>query len=89
MAERLSYRIIIERRVEKEAEKIPQKHRSAIDRAILSLSSNPRPYGSEKLTDKEGYRLRTGNYRILYTVDDDARIVVIYRIKAKSESTYK
>lgn len=42
-----------------------------------------------KLTDKEGYRIRVGDYRILYTIDDDNRIVVVYRIKIRSEKTYK
>jgi mRNA interferase RelE/StbE len=60
-----------------------------IDKTILSLSSNPRPYGSKKLTEKEGYRIRAGNYRILYTVDDKAKVIVIYRIKIKGKSTYK
>jgi mRNA interferase RelE/StbE len=65
----LTYKVVIERKAEKEAERIPNKYRSVIDKAILSLSSNPRPYGSKKLTEKEGYRIRAGNYRILYTID--------------------
>ncbi|MBI5376994.1 MAG: type II toxin-antitoxin system RelE/ParE family toxin [Candidatus Schekmanbacteria bacterium] len=83
------YKIIIERKAEKEAEKIPIKYRTAIDRAILSLTSNPRPHGSKKLTEKEGYRIRAGNYRILYTVDDTAKTVIVYRIKIKGKTTYK
>lgn len=85
----MTYKVVIERKAEKEAEKIPIKYRSAIDRAILSLASNPRPYGSKKLTEKEGYRIRAGNYRILYTIDDAAKVVVIYRIKIKGKSIYK
>lgn len=85
----MNYRIVIERKAEKETVKIPAKYRPAIDKAILSLASNPRPHGSKKLTEKEGYRIRTGNYRILYKVDDPAKIVVIYRIKIRSKITYK
>jgi mRNA interferase RelE/StbE len=85
----LKYRIVIERKGEKEAEKIPIKYRPAIDKAIFSLVSNPRPHGSKKLTEKEGYRIRVGNYRILYTIDDATRTVVIYRIKIKGKITYK
>jgi mRNA interferase RelE/StbE len=70
------YRIIIERNAEKEAEKVPLKYRQAIDAAILSLSSNPRPHGSKKLTEKEGYRIRAGDYRILYTIDDNAKALL-------------
>ncbi len=85
----MNYQIIIEKKAIKEAEKIPVSYRAAIDKAILSLASNPRPVGSKKLTEKEGYRLRSGNYRILYTIDDDTKIVVIYRIKIKGKSIYK
>ncbi len=83
------YKIIIDRKAEKEAENIPLKYRFAIDEEILSLASNPRPYGSKKLTEKEGYRIRAGDYRILYSIDDRAKVVVIYRIKIKSKTTYK
>ncbi len=83
------YKLVIERKAEKEAEKIPKKYRPSIDKAILSLVSNPRPHGSKKLTEKEGYRIRVGNYRILYTIDDVAKTVVIYRIKIKGKTIYK
>lgn len=85
----MTYKIVIERKAQKEAEKIPIKYRSAIDREILYLTSNPRPHGSKKLTKKEGYRIRIGDYRILYTIDDEAKIIVVYRIKIKGKSTYK
>lgn len=81
----MSYRLIIEHKAKKEASKIPYNFRSKIDKAILSLGENPRPYGSKKLTDKEGYRIRVGDYRILYTIDDKAKVVVIYRIKIRGE----
>ncbi|MEW6068087.1 MAG: type II toxin-antitoxin system RelE/ParE family toxin [Nitrospirota bacterium] len=85
----MTYKVVIERKAQKEAQKIPPKFRSLIDETIISLSSNPRPTGSKKLTEKEGYRVRIGNYRILYTVDDKAKVIVIYRIKIKGKSTYK
>lgn len=85
----MNHRLIIERRAQKEFEKIPHNLRVAIDKAIFSLASNPRPRNAKKLTDKEGYRIRIGDYRVLYTIDDKAKIVVIYRIKIQQESTYK
>jgi mRNA interferase RelE/StbE len=85
----LSYKVVIERKAGKDAEKIPIKYRAGIDKAVLSLSVNPRPHNSKKLTEKEGYRVRAGNYRILYTIDDEAMAVVIYRIKTKGKSIYK
>ncbi|MDP2646442.1 MAG: type II toxin-antitoxin system RelE/ParE family toxin [Desulfobacterales bacterium] len=85
----MNYKIIIEKKASKEATFIPQKDRIAIDKKILALSVNPRPQASKKLTEKDGYRIRVGNYRILYTIDDEAKMVVIYRIKTRSEKTYK
>ena len=85
----MTYKIIIERKAAKEADKIPWKYRSAIDKVILSLAFNPRPLHCKKLTEKEGYRIRVSNYRVLYTIDDEAKVVVIYRIKIKSKATYK
>jgi mRNA interferase RelE/StbE len=85
----VTYRIIIERRAQKEAEKIPSKHRAAIDKTILSLSHNPRSQKSVKLTDREGYRVRVGDYRILYSIYDEAGIVVVYRIRTRGKSTYR
>jgi mRNA interferase RelE/StbE len=89
VAEVLSYRLIIERKAEKEANKIPVHLRTAIDKAILDLAQNPRPRGCKKLTEKEGYRIRVGDYRVLYMIDDKVNIVVIYRIKIRSKVTYK
>jgi mRNA interferase RelE/StbE len=88
MAQGLLYKIIIEKKAGKEAGRIPIKYRDAVDKKIQSLSSNPRPYGAKKLTGKEGYRVRTGNYRILYTIDDKAKVVIVYRIKIKNKTTY-
>jgi mRNA interferase RelE/StbE len=89
MAFPISYRILIERKAQRESEKVPRSHREAIDKAILSLASNPRPRNAIKLTDKEGYRIRIGSYRVLYTIDDEAKLVVVYRVKIRDESTYR
>jgi len=62
----MNYRIIIENKATKEADKIPLKYRTAIDDTILSFALNPRPRNAIKLTDRNGYRIRVGNYRILY-----------------------
>lgn len=89
MAKPKSYQIIIEKKARKEAENVPPPQRYRIDKAICSLSDDPRPASGKKITQKEGYRIRVGHYRILYTIDDKARIIVIYRIKIKGKDTYK
>lgn len=85
----MKYKIFIEKSVEKDTAKVPVHYRTNIDKVILSLSSNPRPHGCKKLTDREGYRIRVGNYRILYTVDDETQMVVVYRIRVRGKATYR
>jgi mRNA interferase RelE/StbE len=88
LAEELSYSVIIEKKAQKEAIKIPSKYRARIDKAIQSLATNPREHHTKKLTEKEGYRLRAGNYRILCTIDDKAKTIVIYRTKIERKNAY-
>jgi len=57
-----------------------------IKNKIISLASNSRPSGCLKLTAEEGYRIRSGDYRILYRVDDRNKRIYIYRIKHRKES---
>jgi len=63
----LSYQVIVEKGIGRDVRNIPLADRIRIDKAIQVLSSNPKPSGCTKLTAKEGYRIRVGNYRILYT----------------------
>ena len=53
---------------------------------ILALASNPRPHNCIKLIADEGYRVRSGDYRILYRIDDKKKIVYIYRVKHRKEA---
>ena len=72
-------------RVEKELDRIPSSHFGKVDAVILSLQENPRPRGAKKL-GKDKYRVRVGNYRVLYWVDDKHKIVVIAKVKHRRES---
>jgi len=57
-----------------------------IIRKARRLSGNPRPPGCLKLTGEEGFRIRVGDYRVLYRVDDDSKRVYIYRIKHRKDA---
>ena len=84
-----SYRVEIKRSAAKELENIGgKKDRQRIAEKILELANEPRPVGVEKLTDKEQYRLRQGNYRILYEIHDDVLLVVVIRI-ADRKNAYR
>ena len=75
-----SYSLQIKRSAVKEVEALPLKDRRRIVRKIQALARNPRPEGCEKLSGQDKYRLRQGDYRILYSVDDAAEAVVIVKI---------
>lgn len=75
-----SYRLLIKPSAAKELEALPTKDRKRVAVKIQRLSSEPRPPGTEKLSGQEKYRLRQGDYRVLYAVDDDEAAVVIVKI---------
>jgi len=80
------YKIMLLPQAQKNLDNFRWKIFQQIKEKILSLSKNPRPSGCLKLTAEEGYRLRWGNYRIIYRVDDKEKIVYLYRIKHKKEA---
>jgi mRNA interferase RelE/StbE len=71
------YKVLIEKGVQKQLEKIPEPDYSKVKAAILGLSINPRPVGSKKLKGRDGYRIRQGDYRIIYDVQDDVLVVQV------------
>ena len=75
-----SYSILIKRSAAKELEAIPLKNRRRIIKRIESLSTDPRPSGCEKLSGSDKYRLREGDYRILYEIADHMLIVTVIKI---------
>lgn len=76
----MNYRIELENRAVREFHSLPNEIAVRIEEAINALRHDPRPVGSKKLTAREGYRIRKGDYRILYVIDDKQRIVRVYRV---------
>ena len=72
-----SYSVRLKRSAAREIEALPRKDRARIIERIRTLSEDPRPAGSTKLSDREAYRIRQGDYRIVYTVDDEDRVVLV------------
>ena len=75
-----SYSLFLKRSAAKELETVAAKDRRRIVDRIQALAGEPRPPGVERLSGAEKYRVRQGNYRILYTIDDDAATVVVIKI---------
>ena len=76
----MDYEVLVSRKVEKFLTKVRQQDYDRIRVAIRSLGRSPRPQRCRKLRDIEGYRIRVGDYRILYTVADDEAVVRVYRV---------
>ena len=74
------YRVIVKESVSRDLKKIPRKDARRIVSAIRTLAENPRPPQSKKLSGQGRYRLRQGNYRILYCIEDDRLIVCVVRV---------
>ena len=76
----MSYRLAILRRAVKELAHLPEKDRLRIEADIETLASNPRPSGIKKLTGRDGYRIRSGDYRVVYEIDDRSRSVTVLHV---------
>lgn len=74
------YSISISKDAQKALAKIPNPDYNKIVKDIQSLAVNPRPAGVKKLKGRIGYRIRHGNYRVIYTIDDDKIVVMIIDI---------
>ena len=75
-----SYSVLIKRSAAKEIEAVPLKDRRRIVARIEGFANNPRPVGCEKLSGEEKYRIRQGDYRILYQIVDTDLIVTVVRV---------
>ena len=80
-----SYSVVIKREAEKELRKVPRPDLQRIVRRIAALGSEPRPVGSQKLSTLERYRIRQGDWRIVYEIEDQARLVTVVKIGHRRE----
>lgn len=75
-----SYSLEIKRSAAKELAQVPPKDRGRIVARIRSLAIDPRPVGVERLSGQERYRVRQGNYRILYEIEDQILRIMVVKI---------
>ncbi len=80
------YRIKILPQAQKDLDQLHSKIFINIKNRIINLARNPQPFGALKLTNEEGYRIRIGDYRVLYRIDDKTRVIFIYRVKHRKEA---
>lgn len=81
------YSIVFTSRARKELFSLPGKAILVIETKIDNLTQNPRPSGCKKLQGSENeYRIRIGNYRLIYTIADVVRIVTIIKIADRKDA---
>jgi mRNA interferase RelE/StbE len=74
------FEVIFKQSVAKDLRQIPKKDVARILKRIDALRTEPRPDGVEKLSGKEKYRVRQGDYRILYEIRNDELIVIVVKL---------
>ena len=79
------YRVLIKPSASKELDSIPKTDLKRIIKRIQNLSEIPRPAGCEKLSGEDRYRVRRGPYRIVYSIDDKSREVLIVKVGHRRE----
>lgn len=76
----MSYQILILRRAQKELAQLPKQEYERIKEAVENLSNEPRPQGCKKLSGREGWRIRVGDYRVIYEIDDTKQVLTVLHI---------
>lgn len=83
----MRYRLRLKPSAEKEMRRLPAQILRRVHLRILRLGEDPRPRASRKLEGAEDrYRLRVGDYRVLYAIDDDTETVTVYAIAHRREA---
>ena len=76
----MPYRVELETKALKEFRALPKERRALIGDIFDDLQRDPRPPGAKKLSGVDGYRIRSGDYRILYTIADGPRLVRVFKV---------
>ncbi len=76
----MSHAVLIIPKAQKEMGKLPPETYERIKESIQNLGGDPRPPGSSKLTGRDGWRIREGDYRIIYEIDDKAMTVTVLHV---------
>jgi mRNA interferase RelE/StbE len=81
-----TYALEIIRRAERALEDIPERLENHLREAVLRLAENPRPAGCQKIQGRRNmYRIRVGDYRVIYAIEDERRLVLVLEIGHRRE----
>lgn len=79
------YKIKLAVNLDKICKKYPLKDKKMIVEVLESLEENPRPIGAIKLSGRDGYRIRVGDYRIIYHIKDKELLVLVIDIDSRAD----
>ena len=83
----MTYNVLLRPAAERERRKLPPEVRPRVNQALLALEDEPRPHGVTKLAGYANrWRVRVGDYRVIYQVDDQAQEVTVLRIAHRREA---
>jgi mRNA interferase RelE/StbE len=83
----MSYAIVVSKSVQKQIDNLPNDIQERIAEKIQNLADEPRPSGVVKLKGSENeYRIRVGDYRVRYEIDDDNQIVQLLQCKHRKDA---
>jgi len=82
----MTYRLEISETAQKQMRRVPENMLRLITQRISALKDNPRPQGAKKLVAKPGWRIRVGDYRVIYLIDDDRLLVNVAAVKPRQSA---
>ena len=86
---RSPYRVELAPAAQRQLRRLPPGDAARLRGPILALGMDPRPLGVTKLTGSDFWRLRVADLRVIYDVDDAARLILVLKVARRSESTYR
>jgi mRNA interferase RelE/StbE len=79
------YRVDLRARAEKEIDTLAPALKRRVLEAIAALAVDPRPVGVQKLAANGGYRVRVGDYRIVFEIDDERQCATVVRVRHRRD----
>ena len=83
------YRVELSPAAQRQLRRLPPGDAAKLRGPILALGIEPRPPGATKLVGSDVWRLRVDDLRVIYSIEDADRLVVVLRVARRSESTYR
>jgi mRNA interferase RelE/StbE len=81
----MKYRVLLSRSARKQLERLSGETEDRVLTKLSALESNPRPAGCKKLTNRDAWRIRVGDYRVIYEIADAIRVVRVNRVRHRRE----